>query len=361
MEIEKAFLVLGISPNSSLNEISRAYREKSLKHHPDMQGGDQGTQVELNEAYETAEAYSKIKHEVVPVSTKDLLSKIERELSIPKNAQTAEVFARRIVNKRTRILQTMKNTAWAVGVITAIVALIGKEFLPLTSLTDATGKLRPDVDRILKMYTIACGFFGLALHIAIKMVETKVERFMEHIADRVECAKELASALEFQDIEVCTVNKIGGPTISLFSPFLPDIGIENLREPLVAKAISHGLIQIEKEEELNPDFVQRYKLLFKPSLFKPKLEVKEVVEPVQLTRSDSLSVLGGSLLWLGLTGGGAYYLWFVKSSPWAIAPGILSLPGIGWFLMFAIELFKIIGKENKRAEEVADTNCQDDS
>jgi curved DNA-binding protein CbpA len=64
MDIEQAFKILGIPPNSSPVEISQAYHEKSLKLHPDIPGGDHKEQSELNEAHDIGVAYAKIRNAV---------------------------------------------------------------------------------------------------------------------------------------------------------------------------------------------------------------------------------------------------------------------------------------------------------
>ncbi len=44
--------LLGVTPNTSPQEIKRAYRKLAQKHHPDN-GGDYNTFQELAEAYES--------------------------------------------------------------------------------------------------------------------------------------------------------------------------------------------------------------------------------------------------------------------------------------------------------------------
>lgn len=47
----KYYEILGISPNSTINDIQRAYRVLAKKHHPDM-GGVHEKMIELNEAWQ---------------------------------------------------------------------------------------------------------------------------------------------------------------------------------------------------------------------------------------------------------------------------------------------------------------------
>ena len=44
--------ILGVSKNSSQDDIKKAYRKMSLKYHPDR-GGDKGTFQNINEAFQT--------------------------------------------------------------------------------------------------------------------------------------------------------------------------------------------------------------------------------------------------------------------------------------------------------------------
>jgi hypothetical protein len=51
-DVESYFLLLGLSPSATWEEIDRAYREKAKIHHPDH-GGDEDTMRALNHAYAT--------------------------------------------------------------------------------------------------------------------------------------------------------------------------------------------------------------------------------------------------------------------------------------------------------------------
>lgn len=53
--------VLDVEKNASESEIKRAYRQKSLHHHPDKNGGNDVMFKEINEAYETLSDLSKRK------------------------------------------------------------------------------------------------------------------------------------------------------------------------------------------------------------------------------------------------------------------------------------------------------------
>jgi hypothetical protein len=157
MDIEQAFKVLGLSPNSSLDEISQAYHKKSLDLHPDVAGGDQKEQVELNQAHEMAEAYAKIRNAVIPISTNDLILRITRALSIPQYLETAETMGRRIAKKKTQSLQLVKQFSWIIGSISAFVAFFWKDLLPITSLD----KVAPELDSALKIIAVMFGLMGL--------------------------------------------------------------------------------------------------------------------------------------------------------------------------------------------------------
>ena len=50
--MEDYYKVLGVSENSSGDEIKKAFRKLSLKHHPDR-GGDSNVFKKINEAYQT--------------------------------------------------------------------------------------------------------------------------------------------------------------------------------------------------------------------------------------------------------------------------------------------------------------------
>ncbi|KKS08245.1 MAG: hypothetical protein A2418_02680 [Candidatus Brennerbacteria bacterium RIFOXYC1_FULL_41_11] len=47
------YKILGVSENSSSEEIKKAYRNLAHKHHPDKSSGDEAKFKEINEAYQT--------------------------------------------------------------------------------------------------------------------------------------------------------------------------------------------------------------------------------------------------------------------------------------------------------------------
>ena len=47
------FTILGVKPDASEEEVRKAYREKSVKAHPDKEGGSQEEMVKVNAAWET--------------------------------------------------------------------------------------------------------------------------------------------------------------------------------------------------------------------------------------------------------------------------------------------------------------------
>ena len=65
------YKVLGVNPNSSQGEIKKAFRQLSLKHHPDR-GGDAEEFKKINEAYhvlideDEREKYDQFGSEYIP-------------------------------------------------------------------------------------------------------------------------------------------------------------------------------------------------------------------------------------------------------------------------------------------------------
>ena len=51
--MENYYKVLGVEEKASYNKIKSAYRELSMKHHPDRPGGNEENFKKINEAYET--------------------------------------------------------------------------------------------------------------------------------------------------------------------------------------------------------------------------------------------------------------------------------------------------------------------
>ncbi|RPI33407.1 MAG: hypothetical protein EHM54_10800 [Nitrospiraceae bacterium] len=67
LTLDKAYRILGISPDSTLDEINRAYKEKMTKSHPDkvshlseqLQEKAKELTLELNDAYELVKQHKK--------------------------------------------------------------------------------------------------------------------------------------------------------------------------------------------------------------------------------------------------------------------------------------------------------------
>lgn len=68
LTLDKAYRILGVSANATLDEINRAYKEKMTKSHPDkvshlsegLQEKAKELTLELNEAYELVKRYKKV-------------------------------------------------------------------------------------------------------------------------------------------------------------------------------------------------------------------------------------------------------------------------------------------------------------
>lgn len=50
--MKNAYEILGVDPSATPDEIKKAYKKLSMKHHPDREGGDEAKFKEIKEAYE---------------------------------------------------------------------------------------------------------------------------------------------------------------------------------------------------------------------------------------------------------------------------------------------------------------------
>lgn len=129
---------------------------------------------------------------------------------------------------------------------------------------------------------------------------------MQKLSDRKSCGTEFANAMKFQDKAEITEDDLvtkegrnqGNSPLSYF------ISIETgeLRRILVLKAIEHGLIVPQTDENITPESIDKYSLKFKPSLFRPK-ETKPEEKQHEPTKKEAINeIILGLILTLVLGG-----------------------------------------------------------
>lgn len=350
MSIDEAFSLLDVPLDADEEQIKQRYYEKSKIHHPDKLEGDHEIQAKLNEAYDIASAYSKIRYSVIRLETSDLLETLSKALETQRPSLDAEATAQRIKKRKTKHLQRMKVALWVIGGIAGIFALFGKELFPL--LYPKTDNQSPSsFENLLKLLSFTFGVAGLILQMIITRIGNRIDAFMENISERQDCALELATCLRFEDIESFCEYDITLPigVRSLPPPWetLLDTSVE-FRRVLLKKSLEHGLIEVVRQESFTPDSVDTYRLRFRPGLFKPRHEPNKKPETKPMTREEarSLIIFGG--VWFLALGGLTTYLIVVSSSLWSILTGILAFLGVG---LFGIGIEGLMKKPKKELEQ----------
>lgn len=320
MEIETAFKLLGLPTSASPEEIKKAYRQLSRETHPDTVAGTEEGQVSLNAAYERALAYSRISDAVVPIGRDALVREIRHIVGGGANAREK---ARARLRRRHRPIQWLKWLAWIAGGVASALAFAGESlgFLPWPEQDSAA------LERALALYSAVFGLTGLALHGLVSWNTRRLEAYVDSLASRRQCAAELAEALAYEDKSIVSEEDVrpGSARATQHSSAneLPVplsnylLGAADFGPVLVAKAVEHGLLRPLDQQELTPDSMEKYQVSYRPSLFRPP-PLSAPAPTVAGARAQG----GCGALGVLLTGAATFYLGAMKTSWWAVVPGV---------------------------------------
>jgi hypothetical protein len=131
----EAFQLLGLSHDASLSEIKDAYRQLSLKQHPDVTNESSSRQVVLNKAYSIAKTQQNTKEIVAQeiakalVSTDQKIAAANREIAIQAAIADTGVVSAGLVRKRSRRLQRIKYGVLILAASAAVFGWFGNEFV----------------------------------------------------------------------------------------------------------------------------------------------------------------------------------------------------------------------------------------
>lgn len=195
MEIESAFSLLGIPPDATEDEIREAYHAASRTSHPDT-GGDEEAQVSLNQAYELAIAFSKLRKSVVPISPRGLTVHLRQALAPQMAGLSAASRAASLKQIRTYRLQSSKWLLWLMGASSIVFAF-------LTDNAEKIGGvigLNKEQEGLFVTAALFLGIGGLLLQLISARIERGVEMYLESLGDRRFCALELSRRLGFRDM-----------------------------------------------------------------------------------------------------------------------------------------------------------------
>lgn len=332
MLIDEAFSLLDVPKDADEEQIKRSHHEKSKMHHPDKQKDDDN-QYQLNEARRVAAAYSRVRHSLVPLGSEELLSTLNRALDKQRASIDAEAAAQRIKRRKTRPFNRMKFAAWLIAGIAAGLALFGRDLWPLLKSTPRDQSSSAS-DAYLRISSFAFGLIGLVFQMIVTRIGNRIDNFMESIADRRACARELATRLGFKDVGDFSERDLSDKSSERF-PLPPpwdewmDVSSE-FRRVLLKKSLELDLVELVRQDDLTNTSADKYRLRFQPSLFQPPARTaQERPERAAVSRQEARLTLVFGIFWLLALGGFTAYLALGRSSYWSILTGVLCLPGLG--------------------------------
>ncbi len=333
MTIEDAFSMLGLPIEATEKEIEKAYKSKSKKYHPDKPGGESTIQSKLNKSREVALAYSKIKTAVVPLNTAQSLQRVEKELEIQRIAANLNEKVNTAKKRSTSTLNAMKTTAWVIGGISGLFALIGNNLLSLFAGDSTIGII---LIYILVIFGIAGGYF----QIRVNQIQDRIDSFRGALLDKRQCANKLATVLGYKNYGELSKDEILGiakdsyqkntmSELSIFFRKNEPLNIEELIDLLLLRSEEHGLIITIDNERVTPSSDTRYKVEYQPSEFKPRHEPKKELEPI--TKESARAMILSGLIIFAVFGGGSIFLIVKYSAWWGFLTGFSVIVGLGLF------------------------------
>ena len=330
--IEKAFSILGVSTDATEEEVKKAFRKKCKVHHPDKPGGDNFAQSEINDAYAIAIEFLSSNKGIIPLEVEKSLLLVNHALAQQQAMLRANENAGRLRRNKTANLNRLKYVMWLLGAAAAMMALFGKTLFPIFA---PEGSEHYQITKLLfTQLTFVLGALGLFIQWRVTSIQNRIDTYIAELADRKTCASYLSEVLEYKDFQIVNETKIhysdrysgnSNPMPILFQ-FIA-LPTSELSQILLQKSIEHGLLEEIEQEELKPESITRYSVVFKPSLFKPKDIPKQ--EPKPITAGAAKYMLLTSVILFLLFGSGTAWLAIVKKSLWGLLTGFFSLGFLG--------------------------------
>lgn len=319
MDIDEAFAHLKLPLDATEQKIRSAYRRLSKGSHPDSPSGDKEAQTLINQARDTALAYTKIRGAVVPISPASLTNKIRSAIAT-YNREPSNETARNLFKQKTNHLNTIKWMIWVIGALVGIVAFTESNIETFKIVIGLNSK---ELKTILGMFSSMLVGVGFVLQFIIKSMEGRLERFLSKISNKVECARQLAEKLDYKDIGTVSEVKFSQEIMQDF-PTFPILIPINYSSILLQKSVEHDLLAPLEADEITPGFRQAYSLKFKPSLFRPAPPPPPKPRSLSEVRSD-LAITLGITGFFGSISIGLIYFGF---GWWALIPVLLTFFGI---------------------------------
>lgn len=265
---KKAFKLLGLPTTASSEEINRAFKRLTKKTHPDTAYGSTSAQAKLNRAKEIALAYAEINSSALTLISSNELSKIiDKAVSrLPNDFSRNSAHTR--LKRQTDHIKIFQWMSWLIGGCAGLIALIDGNIGGLFPISSEQEKI---IKPLLALFTLVFGLAGFVLQFFIRIIETRLDRFLDSISDIKICAEKLARLLNYKDhasidkgMLRCKSNE-GNSTVN--TRILHYIGDESTI--VFEKSLELGLLRLEEADDIGPDHQATYSVTFKPSRFKP--------------------------------------------------------------------------------------------
>ena len=333
MNPTQAFALLGLAEAADESTIKDAYRRLSFQKHPDRPGGDSEEQSQLNEAYAVALSVAR-QQSAIALRAAHTVERVEAALLKEQSARQADGAARGIRRLRRRNLDRLRNLSLLVGLGAGVLFLFADYlFDPLVEAVPESA--RAAVRLQLGAIIVVFGGVALWMQVQVQRLENAIETCMEEFSRRRSCAEQLARALKYQDTTVASEAELERPTSDSFVGrpmplpmrllFDARVTEDDVLRILVPKAVEHGLLAPLESESLEFDAEVRYRVLFRPSAFKPK-PTPPPEPPKPMTRQEARGMVFAGVVGSVLFGGVTTYLVVFHRTWWAVLPGLVCFP-----------------------------------
>jgi hypothetical protein len=134
MSLEKALEILGVTDTTPAEDVTKAYRELTKHHHPDLSGNG-AMQLDLNRAYDVVLAHHRSRA-LVPAAMKEVIVLMERNAALVERNATAQrrfaeaqnakrradELATRVTRRLVRPIQVVKYAAFIFAAVPVAVS-----------------------------------------------------------------------------------------------------------------------------------------------------------------------------------------------------------------------------------------------
>jgi hypothetical protein len=186
MTVDDAYRKLGVSNDTDIGSVTRAFRELSKKHHPDVSGSEV-EQKYLNQAYEIVLDQHRSRA-LIPAEMKSMVSLLERNTTAQGAKRQVDELRAQVVRRKTRPIQIIKYIALIFAAAAGAFGWFGNEFLPLFFADPSSLPIQPKTVKIVALSLAGTAGFCQFLVIHRKYL---IDTFTENLSDEDYCVQML--------------------------------------------------------------------------------------------------------------------------------------------------------------------------